>query len=44
VKARVGQSLLADTFFVEGELTSNGYYLTSNEARWRKKAETKIRA
>src|ERR1700739_916435 len=29
VKPRTGLSLLADTFFVEGELASNGHYLTS---------------
>jgi hypothetical protein len=29
VKARAGLSLLANAFFVEGELTSNGYYLTA---------------
>src|SRR5215469_13321664 len=28
VKPRAGLSLLADIFFVEGELTSNGYHLT----------------
>src|SRR6516162_557220 len=29
VKPRVGLSLLADTFFVKGELTAHGYHLTS---------------
>ena len=29
VKPRAGLSLLADTFFVKGELTAHGYHLTS---------------
>src|SRR6516165_2214628 len=30
VKPRAGLSLLVDTFFVKGELTSHGYHLTSH--------------